>query len=339
MNKDLIQKAIENPEFLEQLSAGELEHITSEFPYFTSAHLLLLKKYQAVNDYRFTHQLHTAATYVANRKVLYEYVKQKEKGKHESRTQMPEEITLANTPIHFPEHTPLQIEPEQPEVTRQPVPEFLPIPQPVFRANDMDDLQREIIVEAVSSSIEKEVADDVAEQKEPLAVIEPEAGFKENESETHAGDDYSLWLHRRASQIHYLEKVESSRPASERPEAASDWLRTTQAEAEQATNQTSETIAVEKPSLKLHQQQLIDRFIRMEPKITPGKADEYLTGNIARTSIEEDISIVSETIADLYVKQGKMDRARKAYRKLMELYPEKSIYFAARLKNLDKNKK
>ena len=37
--------------------------------------------------------------------------------------------------------------------------------------------------------------------------------------------------------------------------------------------------------------------------------------------------------------QGKFDKAKKAYRKLIELYPEKSVYFAAQLKNLDKPKK
>jgi tetratricopeptide (TPR) repeat protein len=44
-------------------------------------------------------------------------------------------------------------------------------------------------------------------------------------------------------------------------------------------------------------------------------------------------------MAQLYARQGKLDKARKAYKKLIELYPEKSIYFAAQLKNLDKLKK
>jgi hypothetical protein len=88
-----------------------------------------------------------------------------------------------------------------------------------------------------------------------------------------------------------------------------------------------------------HQQDLLDRFIKTEPKITPGRVGEYSTADLARESLEEDLSIVTETMARMYVVQGKPDKAKKAYRKLMELHPEKSVYFAAQLKNLDKNKK
>jgi pentatricopeptide repeat protein len=44
-------------------------------------------------------------------------------------------------------------------------------------------------------------------------------------------------------------------------------------------------------------------------------------------------------MAVLFAKQGKLDKARKAFRKLMEQHPEKSIYFAAQLKNLEHFKK
>ncbi|MFN9799482.1 MAG: tetratricopeptide repeat protein, partial [Bacteroidota bacterium] len=91
--------------------------------------------------------------------------------------------------------------------------------------------------------------------------------------------------------------------------------------------------------LKDHQSSLIDRFIRMEPKITPGKSADYDTGNLARESLEEDFGLVTETMAILFARQGKLDRARKVYRRLIELHPEKSVYFAAQLKNLNANKK
>ena len=81
---------------------------------------------------------------------------------------------------------------------------------------------------------------------------------------------------------------------------------------------------------------VIERFIQTEPQINRGKAIEYVAGNMAKESLEEDLNLVTETMAKLYVKQGKLDKARKAYKKLIELYPEKSIYFATQLKNLNK---
>jgi pentatricopeptide repeat protein len=48
---------------------------------------------------------------------------------------------------------------------------------------------------------------------------------------------------------------------------------------------------------------------------------------------------VTETMAKLFAQQGKIDKARKVYRQLMVLHPEKSVYFAAQLKNLNQLKK
>jgi hypothetical protein len=88
------------------------------------------------------------------------------------------------------------------------------------------------------------------------------------------------------------------------------------------------------------QRNIIDRFIQSEPKITPGKAAEYTAAaNVGKDSLEEDFSFATETMAKLFVQQGKLDKARKVYRKLMQLHPEKSVYFATQLKNLNQFKK
>ncbi|MFM1999951.1 MAG: hypothetical protein RL204_1898, partial [Bacteroidota bacterium] len=97
---------------------------------------------------------------------------------------------------------------------------------------------------------------------------------------------------------------------------------------------------IDAPNEKEKQKSIIDRFIKLEPKITPGKVSEYNTAsNLAKESLEEDFSFATETMAKLFIAQGKFDKAKKVYRKLMELHPEKNVYFAAQLKNLNQNKK
>jgi hypothetical protein len=49
----------------------------------------------------------------------------------------------------------------------------------------------------------------------------------------------------------------------------------------------------------------------------------------------EDPTLVTETMARIYAKQGKIGKARKAYRHLSLKFPAKSTYFAAQLKKLD----
>jgi hypothetical protein len=49
--------------------------------------------------------------------------------------------------------------------------------------------------------------------------------------------------------------------------------------------------------------------------------------------IPETSEFLSETLADLYLKQGYKDKAKSLYEKLIQRFPEKSTYFADKIKN------
>ena len=55
--------------------------------------------------------------------------------------------------------------------------------------------------------------------------------------------------------------------------------------------------------------------------------------NIAKTSIEAK-EIVTETMADVFIKQGKVSKAIQLYIKLSFLDPTKSTYFASKIQQL-----
>ena len=55
--------------------------------------------------------------------------------------------------------------------------------------------------------------------------------------------------------------------------------------------------------------------------------------SVAQTS-NEAREIVTETMADVFVKQGKTDKAIQLYIKLSFLYPDKSVYFAGKIQQL-----
>ena len=79
---------------------------------------------------------------------------------------------------------------------------------------------------------------------------------------------------------------------------------------------------------------LIDQFIAAKPRIGRIR-DAQETSSWSADSILEDPSLVTETMARVYAKQGLFDKARKAYRLLALKYPAKSTYFALQLKKLD----
>ena len=80
---------------------------------------------------------------------------------------------------------------------------------------------------------------------------------------------------------------------------------------------------------------ILDKFIRDNPSISRPKADFYSAVDVAKQSVEEDDDLVTETLADIYYKQGAWKKAIKAYEKLCLIYPHKMSYFAALIQEID----
>ncbi len=79
---------------------------------------------------------------------------------------------------------------------------------------------------------------------------------------------------------------------------------------------------------------LIEKFIQEEPRITPSRSSFYSPVNMARNSVKESEELVSETLAKIYATQGNFQKAIASYQKLLLKYPEKKTYFAALIENL-----
>jgi hypothetical protein len=77
-------------------------------------------------------------------------------------------------------------------------------------------------------------------------------------------------------------------------------------------------------------EELINKFLTAPPQKIDQRpsASEKEVMPVIISEIAHDL--ISETLADIYLAQGLMVKAKEAYAKLSLLYPEKKAYFAAR---------
>jgi hypothetical protein len=87
----------------------------------------------------------------------------------------------------------------------------------------------------------------------------------------------------------------------------------------------------EKVELEEEKVDLIDQFIAKNPKIKPIKNDTY-NPIVLKNEPTDYTTLMTETLAKVYLEQKKYKNAIKAYRILSLKYPEKSSIFAHRIK-------
>ena len=88
------------------------------------------------------------------------------------------------------------------------------------------------------------------------------------------------------------------------------------------------------PSPKVVEQgEIIDNFIKVAPTLPKAKAVAP-TADLAEDSVNYSDNIVSETLVNILVKQGKKAKAIEMLKKLIWKFPQKKAYFAAQIDEL-----
>ena len=98
---------------------------------------------------------------------------------------------------------------------------------------------------------------------------------------------------------------------------------------------TKKKIAPESVKQK-EQIEIIDQFIKKQPSIAKNNGQKGEASDLAEQSLSLTDHIVSETLVEILLRQGKKDKAIEVLKKLIWKFPQKKTIFAAQIDELKK---
>lgn len=319
MTKQDFIKYLSHPENLNGYSISFLETLVKEYPYFQTGRLLYVKNLHNVNSISYEKNLHIASAYAPTGKMLYAFIKKTTGSQHTDLAPPPKGQIVTET--SFPS--------EQPSRTET-------IPGNITSSNEINLKEETLTVlheEAVimKTNVSKlsdiKTAETIKDEYDELQVLE-----KEMLKEALRGSaPFGL-----PDEKHTMSEIKSSDFSSQQTTSDNkkqgkysfnDWLKI-------VSDQHSEC-AQEKITHK-SQTKLIDHFLLEEFSKTTAKprAQFYSAETMAKKSITDDETFVTETLAGIYLRQGNLLKALRAYEILMVKHPEKIHIFAPLLEKI-----
>lgn len=313
MKTEHINELLRTPNAVSVDDLSGLHQLVESYPWCQSFQVLYAKALKENDDPRYSQQLKKTAVYSTDRKVLYRLLIQE--GVQQSIATFGKLTEADLEEEHAPEETAPteQAVPSPVAETTTTAPEVSSVdePQPEPETDeeyllDPHNLEQEVLKEVAARAYALEfestklVPEEKTKQPEPIALESTEPPVEEKPKKPAAPISFVDFISGKVA------GVADNLPASE--EKSED------------------------------EERLIDRFILNEPKIERRQSDFFSPVNMGKMSLIDSDELVTETLAEIYAKQGDTAKAKRAYQQLTLKYPEKSIYFASLIKKLEQSK-
>lgn len=283
----------------------ELEEVLTAYPYFQAARAIHLKGLKNLNSFKYNNALKLTAAYTTDRDILFEFITS------EVFLQNSIADTIAGKSSAVTETEVLSEEivtaPKNDKTIIQTT-EDKPLPQNV---TDADAILDPKLFTSKDPKIDQDI--EVEKERASLELGEPLA-FTKNEKFS-----FGEWL-----QLTAKKTIDRGTNEKKTPKVK-----------EQEFELEDQEFELEKDVLKKKKFDLIDRFIANSPKIVPNEKIET-SKSIQMSSKIDKKELMTETLAKVYLEQKKYKKAIQAYKILSLKYPEKSGFFADRIKAVQK---
>ncbi len=297
MNKADFINIIKGHKVLSDNEFNDISRISSSYPYFQSAYIILLNSLYRKDDIEFTERLKEAAIYIADREVLYNLLNSEEWS--------PEESTQEEQEAGVIMHEKDEAAEGDKEEDRKKV---------ESRDNNESKGEKTDEYETTSGRSREEL---IREIHTRLSEISGQGILQIDESagdyEQTTGDE--------------LNNADEYTPTEGNDlldlDVDNDYITGEKGHHDEG-----------KPGF-IDDDELVNRFINTNPRIEPRKeTDDKVQEDISAMSSEESPHLVSETLARIYLSQGYYSKAMSIYEKLSLKYPEKSSYFASQIEKI-----
>ena len=291
---------LQNPQEITHEQTQAVKSIIDEFPYFQSARAIYLKGLKNESSFKYNQELKTTAAYTTDRSILFDYITS--------------ESFIQNEISQF-------------------------IKQNSAHLKDID-------VDIEDISVRKSVKiDDALKQQinDTQGALDPElfqpkeVSFDKNfildESqaiEKSSKVDKTIEL----SAEHILNLGKPLSFDKHETYSFNEWLQLTRVKPIERTLKNENEIENADSLNKEKKFELIDKFISANPKISPSKQTSS-KGNLAKAQMIQPESLMTETLARIYVEQKNYKKAIQSYKILSLKYPEKSSFFANQIKAVE----
>lgn len=350
LNLNEIAARIERPELCVSQDIDSLRTLCETYPYSQVFPLLYLKTLAQTNDVRLDNELQKYAYRIADRTVLFDLLSG---GKTAdaittqdaivSEVAIVEETSAIETEearLPVVEVVSEEIIVSTPEITEESESVV-----PVVEEKVIDVVADEIVPLVEDSTLDlptlpDEVLQELSLPTEIYSLEAEEAKIAQQKEETAETEERNLEEEKQK----LIAALTPSKPliaVKEEPKlepqtnrSFTSWLRSNDTPVHESREEKQDSSA------------LIDHFISSEPKIsTPkeklfedrtDKNELYNPTRKAKESLDESQLPVSETLAKIFAAQGNYPKAIFAYKQLMLIFPEKKVFFATQIEELNK---
>ncbi|MEP2056415.1 MAG: hypothetical protein ABJJ05_01325 [Maribacter litoralis] len=365
---------LENPtKVVEPIHTKHLEDIIAEYPYFQAARALHLKGLKNLNSYKYNKALKTTAAFTTDRDVLFEFITSKDFLQYDAPIEKIAKIEVNNA-IEVTEETkevsvidkitPVEKEDTAniPEDTNS-LKESISEPKVIKLEEKSNEIDETSTATLITPSEDSPLPQD---EKDAEQILDPELFQSKNPETTEEEDaldigkpltfdakekySFSEWLSLASKKP--LEKSSDESPVAPKEELEEEINQAPTASIEKSADtkrqeteiaNTKETKS--KPIKKVRPKNeaikkkydRIDKFIATNPKIVPTEQSAII--DISKSSTIDQNELMTETLARVYLEQKKYKKAIQAFKILSLKYPEKSSFFADRIKAVEKLRK